>query len=124
MVYAFLQMAIPNIEKSKDNYANGSKGGRPVTHTQEEYNKLFEQGVTNKQVEEILKVSHSTVERKKKIWKEIKEREMDLEMERDKEREKEKEKEKEREDMRVLREPQNTHQLLPNLKEFLGGNGQ
>lgn len=93
MVYAFLQMIIPNIDKQKDNYANGSKGGRPSTHTQEEYNNLFAQGKTNKEVAELLNVSHATVERKKKIWKEAKEME----------KEKEKEMEKESEDMRVLR---------------------
>ena len=73
MVYAFLQMAIPNIDKQKDNYAKGAKGGRPVTHTQEEYNKLFEEGKKNREVEEILGVSSSTVERKKAIWKKAKE---------------------------------------------------
>ena len=99
MVYAFLQMAIPNIDKQKDNYAKGAKGGRPVTHTQEEYNKLFEEGKKNREVEEILGVSSSTVERKKAIWKKAKEI--------DKEKEKETEKDKESEDMGVLGDSEN-----------------
>lgn len=90
LVYAFLQMAIPNIDKAKDAYT--AKGGRPSKYTQEEYNVLFEQGLSNKEVEEQLSVSHATVERKKKIWR--------AEKEKAKEKDKEKEKEKESEDMR------------------------
>lgn len=75
MVYAFLQMAIPTINKQKENYAKGTKGGRPVTHTQEEYNKLFDEGKKNKEVEKLLGVSSSTVERKRAIWKEAKAKE-------------------------------------------------
>ena len=110
MVYAFLQMAIPNIEKQKDNYANGSKGGRPVTHTQEEYNKLFDEGKKNKEVQEIMGVSSSTVDRKKKIWREAKERE--------KEKEKETEKEKESEVLGFWGVPQNSSCAAADSGEF------
>ena len=113
MVNAFLQLVIPTIEKQKDNYAKGSKGGRPVSHTQEEYNKLFDEGKKNKEVEEILGVSSSTVERKKKIWREIREIE--------KEKEKEREKEKESGDMGVLGVPQNTTSRRPSFEELIGG---
>lgn len=91
IVYAIMQSIIPILEKAKTNYENASQGGRPMTATQEDFNRLFDERKSNKEIAEFLSCSTKTVERRKKIWKENQtkktekttEREMDMEKEKD-----------------------------------------
>ena len=85
IVFAIMQSIIPVIEKQKTNYESFSKGGRPVSYTQADFDVLFDEGLTNKEVEEQIGCSASTVERRKKIWKD-KEIDTDNDMEKNKDK--------------------------------------
>lgn len=114
LTYALMLPIMSSIDKAKDNYANGSKGGRPKQYNQKEFNDLFELGLTNKQVEEKTGASHATVERKKKIWRDSKPiQENDYEQDKEEDQEKEQEEEDEERGYEVLRSPQNTHDNNP-----------
>lgn len=70
IVYAIMQSIIPIFEKAKTNYENASHGGRPMTATQEDFDKCFDKRMSNKEIAEYFNCSTKTVERRKKIWKE------------------------------------------------------
>lgn len=73
MVYAFMMLVIPNIEQQKKNYEKRG-GGRPsVSANQNTFNTLFDEGeLTNQEIADLLGVSLSTVDRRKKQWREEK----------------------------------------------------
>jgi len=68
IVYAIMQTIIPTLEAQKARYESKSNGGRPVNYAQEDFDILFDTEFTNTQIVEQLKCSLSTVERRKKIW--------------------------------------------------------
>lgn len=70
LIYAMLQLVIPNIDNQKEKYTKASKGGRPKTFNQKDFDELFDKGLTNQDVADTLGASLSTVERRKKVWKE------------------------------------------------------
>lgn len=97
IVYAIMQSIIPILEKAKTNYENASHGGRPMTATQEDFDKLFDERKSNKEIATILDCSTKTVERRKKIWKEKQTKKTtDMTTEMEKEMEKEKDMDKDR----------------------------